>query len=95
MKARKVLILAFVPVLIVAGTDIALAFGLGNVDGVWGAIDSDGATCDRWTTGPGDNPTAVHSYLWSQTPPNADENQVWYGGGPTELSGLFQPTPSP
>lgn len=58
----------------------AFAFTLTNVDGIWSTIDGgEGATCDRWATGPGDNPASWQNDWWNQTPPNTDENQVRYG----------------
>lgn len=67
---------------------VVYAFSFGNVDGVWGEIDlGDGATCNRWATGPtGDNPlgtTGLHveGDWWDQTTgyTNTDWNQVRYG----------------
>jgi len=67
---------------------VVYAFSFGNVDGVWGKIDSGGgATCDRWATGPtGDNPLGttdlhVEGDWWNQTTgyTNTDWNQVRYG----------------
>ncbi len=90
---RKILIsmvtVGLVALLAVTG---ALAFSLGNVDGVWEYIEdisessggtTNGATCSRWATGPGntpDTPTAASD--WNrliQTGSTTDENQVRYG----------------
>ena len=38
-----------------------------------------GAMCDRWASGPGNAPTTISDYWWSQNPPNNDENQFRYG----------------
>ncbi len=59
---------------------IAYAFTVGNSDGTWGTIDTNGAECDTWATGPGNLPTNYSTSSPSvQTPPNTDENQVRYG----------------
>jgi hypothetical protein len=80
MKARKILPWVAAAVLVLVCTGVALAFGMGNVDGVWSTIDSgEGATCDRWATGPGNSPTTVQNSWWNQTGLNTDENQVRYG----------------
>ena len=64
--------------LVIAG--VALAFTLGNIDGTWGTIDTDGATCNTWATGPGNTPTDYSTTDPAiQTPPDTDENQIRYG----------------
>lgn len=64
--------------LVIAG--IAYAFTVGNTDGTWGTIDTNGAECNTWATGPGASPTNYSTSSPSvQTPPNTDENQVRYG----------------
>lgn len=69
----------------------ALAFGMGNVDGVWEYIEditenrrtSDfggGADCSVWATGNGNTPTNTSRWNTAiQTGSNLDENQVRYG----------------
>jgi hypothetical protein len=45
-----------------------------------GVGDTEGARCDRWATGPGNNPIVYSDWDPAiQTPPNTDENQVRYG----------------
>lgn len=68
-------------ILVLSSAGIAYAFTVGNTDGVWGTIDTNGATCDRWASGTGDGAGDVRDDWWNQTPPNTDENQVRYGGG--------------
>lgn len=80
--------------LVFAGVVYAAAFTMGNIDGVWGQIDTDGASCDRWAGGPVsgstdyDNPTYTWFSWWDQTyrdlwptdyNNNTDWNQVRYG----------------
>jgi len=62
--------------LIIVG--VASAVTIGNVDGVWGTIDTNGATCNRWATGTGGIAT-WDTVPGIQTPPDTDENQVRYG----------------
>ncbi|NLT72651.1 MAG: DUF11 domain-containing protein [Chloroflexi bacterium] len=65
--------------LLVAGA--VSAFGIGNVDGVWSSIDTNGAECDGWASMTGS------SFPWSTSNPSiqssggflTDENQVRYG----------------
>jgi hypothetical protein len=77
-KQASAWILALAGLLVFAGA--ASAFELGNVDGLWAIPDTNGATCDRWATGPGGSPTNVSdSNPFIQSPPTDDENQVRYG----------------
>lgn len=77
---RSLVIFSGILIFSLAVASVAYAFTVGNIDGVWGTIDSDGATCDRWATGPGGAPTNTSDSNPSiQTPPNTDENQVRYG----------------
>ena len=83
MKSTKRIFTIFGSVIVLSLLVIAnvWAFGVGNVDGVWGTIDSDGASCDNWASMTGT------SFPWSQTTPSiqssggylTDENQVRYG----------------
>ena len=67
-----------------------------DVDGVWGISEQgtggQGASCDRWATGPGSSPSAISDTDPSiQSPPTKDENQIRYGAEDTEaaLCNLF------
>ena len=52
-----------------------------------GGGSTEGARCDRWATGPGNNPTVYSDWDPSiQTPPDTDENQVRYGRDAYRLS---------
>jgi hypothetical protein len=91
MKPRRLLPLLVVVVLSLLFVSIALAFGMGNVDGVWGYVNgtvetqygSSAVNCSRWATGPGDSPTSISN--WNTAIQGAlggtDENQVRYGSG--------------
>jgi hypothetical protein len=81
VKLRKILsTIGAIAALFLVLAGAANAFGIGNVDGTWGAIDTNGATCNRWATGPGNSPTNISNTSPSiQTPPDTDENQVRYG----------------
>ncbi len=70
----------FVIVLSLTLAGIAYAFTVGSVEGIWSAIDTNGASCDTWASGPGDSPTNTWSSWNTQNPPTGDENQVRYGG---------------
>ena len=83
MKVRKGLLwLAGVVAVTLLSVGVVMAFGVGNVDGVWGTIDTNGATCDGWASMTGSR------FPWSTSDPNiqssggylTDENQVRYGG---------------
>jgi len=73
----------FLPLLVVlislVVVGIAYAFTVGSVEGIWSAIDTNGATRDCWASGPGDNPTNTWNDWNTQNPPTGDENQVRYG----------------
>ncbi len=73
----------------------AMAFTVGNVDGIWGTADTNGAQCDGWASGAGDTPTypsgsAKRAY-WNQTTgyTNTDENQIRYGRDAYYYSGRW------
>lgn len=80
--------------LVFAGVVYAAAFTMGNIDGVWGIIDTNGADGQAWAGGPVsgstdyDNPTYFRTDYWNQTyhtspspdyNNNTDWNQVRYG----------------
>jgi len=83
MKARKGLLwLVGVVAVTLLSVGVVMALGVGNVDGVWDAIeDGSGASCDGWASMTGSE------FPWSTTDPSiqssggflADENQVRYG----------------
>jgi len=83
MKSTKRIFTIFGSVIVLSLLVIAdvWAFGVGNVDGVWSTIDTNGASCDNWASMTG------ASFPWSQTTPSiqssggylTDENQVRYG----------------
>jgi hypothetical protein len=81
MSTRKLVpwVAAAALVFVVAGS--VLAFGMGNVDGVWGDVDGapgqGGATCLRYASWA--NGYVASGEQSKQTPPNTDENQVRYG----------------
>jgi len=80
MKKYRYVIWSIVIAVSLVIVGVASAVTIGNVDGVWGTVDTDGASCDRWATGPGDSPTSTSNTLPGiQTPPDTDENQVRYG----------------
>ena len=86
MKRRLLTILGtiFLSLMIVG---IAYALALSNVDGVWGTVDTNGATCNRWATGDGAAASVISDFDPAiQTPPNADENQVRYGKKTSECN---------
>ncbi len=62
-----------------------------DVDGVWGISEQgtagQGASCDRWATGPGGSPSAVSDTdPGIQSPPANDENQIRYGAEDIEAA---------
>jgi hypothetical protein len=62
-----------------------------DADGVWGiseqGTEKQGASCDRWATGPGSNPTAISDTdPGIQSPPTNDENHVRYGAEDTDAA---------
>jgi hypothetical protein len=62
-----------------------------DADGVWGiseqGTDKQGASCDRWATGPGSSPTAISDTdPGIQSPPTNDENHVRYGAEDTDAA---------
>lgn len=84
MKMKYVYIIGGVVLLSLLGVGVAYAFEVGNVDGVWSAIDSgQDAYCSRWASG-GLSTSRWRNTLWDQTtwsggPFNTDENLVLYG----------------
>lgn len=80
LHRKALLLLIALGVLFALTVGVAYAFTVGSVDGTWGTIDTNGAECDTWATGPGSNPTA---YSTSSTTVQGnvlgDENQVRYG----------------
>jgi hypothetical protein len=86
MKVRRYLPTVVAVVLLLALAGVAAAFSLGNADGVWGTIDTNGATCNYWATGPAGGSTDYgNPTTGSDTDPNVqtgsttDWNQVRYG----------------
>lgn len=83
---KKFRISMFIGLLItLLSVSVAFGFTVGNVDGVWGTADTNGAQCDGWASSAGDTPTyadgsAKRDY-WDQTTDftNTDENQIRYG----------------
>jgi hypothetical protein len=62
------------------------AFGVGNVDGVWGvAEDGDGATCDGWASAGIPAFSATLPSIQSSGGNLTDENRIGYGT-PSSLS---------
>jgi hypothetical protein len=62
-----------------------------DADGVWGiseqGTDGQGASCDRWATGPGSSPSAVSDTdPGIQSPPTNDENHIRYGAEDTDAA---------
>ncbi len=62
-----------------------------DADGVWGiseqGTDEQGASCDRWATGPGTSPTAISDTdPGIQSPPTNDENHIRYGAEDTDAA---------
>ncbi len=62
-----------------------------DVDGVWGISEQgtggQGASCDRWATGPGGSPSAISDTDPAiQSPPTNDENQIRYGAEDTDAA---------
>jgi hypothetical protein len=79
MRTHRIRTLAIALGLFLLATGVVFAFGIGNVDGVWGTPDTDGATCNGWAS--------AGVPAWSATVPGiqssggnlTDENQVRYG----------------
>lgn len=95
MKRKMFFASGIVLVFLAITAVMVYAFTYGNVDGVWGQIDSvtgdgleNGASCDRWASGPSaaENPNSATGLdarddWWNQTGPTTDWNQVRYGEG--------------
>lgn len=87
MKKRKYLSTVVAVVVLLALAGVAAAFEMGNVDGLWSTIDTDGATCDGWATGPAGGSTSYDSTdsrdftstIGQGSIGGTDWNQVRYG----------------
>lgn len=91
MKSHKFVPWVATVVLLLVFAGVALAFAMGNVDGTWKTtspyIDTNGALCDAWATGPVggstnyDSPTSISTSSPSiqGTLGGTDWNQVRYG----------------
>lgn len=92
MTRRKLLPWLATAILVFGVAGVALAFTLGNVDGVWNTtspyIDTNGALCDAWATGPAGGSTSYDGpgLTISTSNPSiqgtlggTDWNQVRYG----------------
>jgi hypothetical protein len=78
-----VLTLAF-PICLANSSAVAAQDTTVDVDGVWGipdqGTDGQGASCDRWATGPGSSPSAISDNdPGIQNQATNDENQIRYG----------------
>jgi len=98
MKKKVLIALGIVSCISLVFVGIALAFAMGNVDGVWGYVEdnsSGGAFCVTYATGNGTSESARSRNVPSIQGPigGIDENQVHYGKG-TGLSGNC-PTTAP
>lgn len=88
---RRCIAIGICLICLLISTQSSLAFGMGNVDGVWQSIEdvnetnggwTQGADCSRWATGPGDSATSISDWNRGvQTGSTTDENQVRYGTG--------------
>lgn len=89
---KKLLFSTGVLILSIVFVGTALAFGMGNVDGVWEYVEDitetsttprsgEGADCSRWASGPGDGASQTSNWNTAiqSTTSTTDENQVRYG----------------
>jgi hypothetical protein len=99
MRTHRIRTLAIAVGIFLLATGVVFAFGIGNVDGVWEAVeDGGGADCDAWASAGVPAFSTTVPGIQSSGGNLTDENQVRYGdpandgvsGCPTTWSGFTQ-----